>query len=138
MKKILLALALTLAAAAPAAALDASQLGAWSCSVDGFGNRHCAPNDGLDARSKKLKSQREYETKLLPALKKEGYPRSIVFTDPEQYRIGKLGWNTRRDCNRLKAGEYNEEAKVNTFKVIYCVSKKAGYPIPKPEIKKGW
>ena len=50
--------------------------------------------------------------------------------------IGKLGWNTRRDCNRLKAGEYNHEPKVNTWKVIYCVSKKAGFPIPKPKIKK--
>lgn len=138
-KTILLAAAVALSGmtAAPALAMDASQLGRWHCSTGDFGERKC--RDDSSVYIEKKKAQREYEEKILPILKKEKYPGRLVFKDPEEYRIGKLGWNsTRRDCHRLKPGEYNRDNRVNTAKAIYCQVKKAGYPIPKPEIVKGW
>ncbi|MGV1754751.1 hypothetical protein [Agrobacterium sp. CG674] len=137
---VLIAAVLTCAAPVANAAPDAVPMARPSgdgladmhCKSNGFGGKKCVNRGEYQAM------KRAFADKILPKLKRDGYPDRITVNKASEWDTVKSGWYVRQDCNRLPEKYRSSDSRVNQAKVTYCAYKALGLNIPKPEIAKGY
>ncbi|SOC90071.1 hypothetical protein SAMN05216358_0090 [Rhizobium sp. AN5] len=112
-----------------ALALDDRDLSDFACRDYGAQSTRCEPHWKVNERR-----EVEYQQKVLPFLKKNGYPSEIRVEDPDMMKAVKAGWGVRKNCYKLPAGAATGDKSVDKAKAVYCLVKERGFKIAPPKI----